>query len=649
MDPHAALPVCVRSTCGNGHMDLDEECDDGNNTGGDGCSPNCRVERCGDGILAQGEQCDDGNTMGGDGCSARCTIEICGNGILDRAAGEQCDDGNTIDGDGCSASCTLPSCSNGIVDPYEQCDDGNTIDGDGCSTRCTIEICGNGILDRAHGEQCDDGNATDGDGCEANCMLPSCRNGVLDYGEQCDDGNLVTVDGCSNDCTASVLAYIKASYTSAWSRFGTSIALSKDGLTLAVSAPGESGGGAVYMFARSGKTWHEQTRLGPYSDDQFGASVALSADGSILAVGAPGAPGGGAVYVFLRQSEMWARWQSIFGYNINLGAQFGASVALSADGLTLAVGTPGESSAVIGIDGEPGDNAALGAGAVYVFAISYTWYQQAYIKASNTGAQDQFGASIALSADGSTLAVGAPGESSAAIGIDGNQIDNTASGAGAVYLFTRSGAWSQQAYVKASNTDAQDQFGASVALSADGSTLAVGAPGESSMATGIDGNQADNSISGAGAVYLFTHSGAAWRQQAYIKASNTKASYAGAGLHDNFGTGVALSADGAILVVGAPGESSAAIGIDSNQNDTSAPGAGAGYLFTHSGVTWRQQVYIKASNTRSLYNFGYNVAMSANGATLAVGSPRESSTTTGIDGNQTDNSAPDAGAVYMFY
>jgi hypothetical protein len=71
-------------------------------------------------------------------------------------------------------------------------------------------------------------------------------------------------------------------------------------------------------------------------------------------------------------------------------------------------------------------------------------------------------------------------------------------------VFTRSGTtWSQQAYVKASNTDAGDEFGSSVAFSADSSTLAVGALGEASAATGIGGNQAGNSASRAGAVYVY--------------------------------------------------------------------------------------------------------------------------------------------------
>jgi len=131
------------------------------------------------------------------------------------------------------------------------------------------------------------------------------------------------------------------------------------------------------------------------------------------------------------------------------------------------------------------------------------WSQQAYVKASNTGTGDRFGTSIALSADGSTLAVGADGESSAATGIGGNQTDNSAPYAGAVYVFTRSSTtWSQQTYVKASNTGLYAQFGESVALSAP-RTLAVGAPFESSAATGIGGNQADNSATYAGAVYVF--------------------------------------------------------------------------------------------------------------------------------------------------
>src|SRR5262249_35127062 len=181
--------------------------------------------------------------------------------------------------------------------------------------------------------------------------------------------------------------------------------------------------------------------------------------------------------------------------NTGAGDAFGRGLAVSADGTTIAIGTPGERSGATGIDGDQSDNTRSSSGAVYVFVRSgATWSQQAYVKASNTDAGDNFGEAVALSADGTTLAVGAPVEASAAKGIGGNQADNSARMSGAVYVFVRDGTtWSQQAYVKASNTDVGDGFGTALALSADGNTLAVGAYTEQSAATGINGNQADNS------------------------------------------------------------------------------------------------------------------------------------------------------------
>ena len=480
--------------------------------------------------------------------------------------------------------------------------------------------------------------------------------------------------------TTQTIQYIKASNTAAGDWFGFSLALSEDGSTLAVGAFGEASAatgingnqadnsaqhaGAVYVYTRSGSTWSQQAYIkasNTNANDWFGYSVALSADGSTLAVGAYGeasattgingnqadnsAPEAGAVYVYTRSGSTWGQQAYIKASNTNANDWFGQSVALSADGSTLAVGAWSEASSATGINGTQADNSASGAGAVYVYTRSgSTWNQQAYIKASNSDVGDHFGWSVALSADGSTLAVGAHGESSAATGINGNQVDNSAPDAGAVYVFTRSGStWSQQTYLKASNTNAGDQFGR-LALSADGSTLAVGAWSEDSSATGINGNQADNGASGAGAVYVFTRSGTTWSQQAYIKASNSDVSDVG----DTFGWSVALSADGSTLAVGAYGESSAATGINGNQVDNSAPDAGAVYVFTRSGSTWNQQTYLKASNTNANDWFGQGVALSADGSTLAVGAWDEASAATGINGNQADNSAPEAGAVYVY-
>ena len=112
---------------------------------------------------------------------------------------------------------------------------------------------------------------------------------------------------------------------------------------------------------------------------------------------------------------------------------------------------------------------------------------------------------MALSGDGSILAVGAIGESSAATGVGTDWFDNSRSSAGAVYIFVRNGEneWSQQTYVKAPNTDAGDYFGYAVALSDDGDTLAVGAYLESGASMGVGGDAEDNNASKAGAVYLY--------------------------------------------------------------------------------------------------------------------------------------------------
>ena len=213
----------------------------------------------------------------------------------------------------------------------------------------------------------------------------------------------------------------------------------------------------------------------------------------------------GAVYVYLRTGTEWRRQAYIKASNADQFDSFGSGLALSANGDTLVVGAEVEASSVTGVNGDQTDNSASMRGAVYVFSRSGSdWRQQAYLKASNLGVGEvYFGSSVALSADGNRVAISAPKEDSSATGINGNQVDTSAPNSGAVYLFIRSGLnWSQRAFVKAPNTGTDDSF-ASVALSADGKILAVGAIGEDSGATGINGNQADDSFNGAGAVYIY--------------------------------------------------------------------------------------------------------------------------------------------------
>ena len=480
------------------------------------------------------------------------------------------------------------------------------------------------------------------------------------------------------------IGYVKASNTGGGDGFGSSVALSTDGNTLAVGAYGEASNstgigneaapyaGAVYVYTRANGAWSLQPAYVKASnsgaEDYFGYSVALSADGNTLAVGAHGedssstginstpdesASNAGAVYVYTRSGNIWTQQAYVKASNTGADDSFGRSVALSADGHTLAVGADTEASSSTGIDSTPNELAPR-AGAVYVYTrnrSSGLWFQQAYVKASNTGAGDIFGTSIALSADGNTLAVGADAEASKSTGIDSTP-NELALSAGAVYVYTRSGVtWTPQAYVKASNTGASDTFGRSIALSADGNTLAVGAPFEDSAKTGvIPGAPVEtatpNEALGTdfGAVYVYVRSGATWAQQAYVKASNT-----GAG--DYFGWSVALSADGSTLAVGAQGEDSSSTGIDTTPNE-SAQGAGAVYVYIRSAAgMWSQQTYLKASNPGADDRFGRPVALSADGNTLAVGAFGEDSAATGVNNTtpgQSDNTASFAGAVYLY-
>jgi len=418
-------------------------------------------------------------------------------------------------------------------------------------------------------------------------------------------------------------------------------------------AQGAPNSGAVYVYTRdAAAAWSQQAYIKASNTDAGDKFVVIALSGDTLAVGAPfedsaatgingdqsdtSADGSGAVYVYARDAAgVWSQQAYVKASNTDAGDQFGFAVALSGD--TLAVGAFREDSAAIGINGDQSDNSATDSGAAYVFTRdgAGTWSQQAYIKASNSEADDWFG-SVVLSGD--TLVVNHINDDSAATGINGDQSDNSAANAGAVHTFTRDGAgiWSQQAYVKASNANAGDLFGSRLEISGD--TLAVGASDEDSAATGINSDQSDNTAVDASAAYMFTRDPAGvWSQQAYIKASNTDAG-------DKF-VSIALSGDR--FAVGARAEDSAATGIDGDQSDNSAAGAGATYAFTRDAAgVWSQQAYIKASNTDAGDAFGASVELS--GDTIAVGGQGEDSAATGIDGDQSDNSAAFSGAVWVF-
>jgi cysteine-rich repeat protein len=151
--------------CGNGELDelAGEECDDGaanSDTRADACRTTCREPACGDGAVDSDEDCDDGNDVSGDGCDAGCFVEegVCGNRIVE--GDEECDDGNQRDGDGCDVDCLLEEgvCGDGVEDADEDCDEGprnSDVLPDRCRTDCTFPECGDGVVDPGEGEECE--------------------------------------------------------------------------------------------------------------------------------------------------------------------------------------------------------------------------------------------------------------------------------------------------------------------------------------------------------------------------------------------------------------------------------------------------------------------------------------------------------------
>ncbi len=207
-------------------------------------------------------------------------------------------------------------------------------------------------------------------------------------------------------------------------RFGLSAALSADGNTALVGAPtdGEDVGSAS-VYTRSGSTWTVQAVLDTtVSGDesgpaQFGASVALSADGNTALLGGPGdALANGAAWVFTRSGSTWTEQQKLTVSDETSDGQFGGSAALSADGNTALIGGSGDGS---------------GAGAAWVFTRSAAaWAEQQKLLPSDEYASGQFGASAALSSDGNTALIGGPQDNG---------------DVGAAWVFTRSaGSWAQQ-------------------------------------------------------------------------------------------------------------------------------------------------------------------------------------------------------------
>jgi hypothetical protein len=403
----------------------------------------------------------------------------------------------------------------------------------------------------------------------------------------------------------------------------------------------------------------------PGSFDWFGHSVAISGD--TIVVGAPredslstgvnstpidssDVHNAGAAYVFVRTGGVWTQQAYLKPPSVGttqIGDEFGWSVGISGD--TIVVGAPGEDSDTTGVNSTPNEGSAgADPGAAYVFVrVAGVWSQQAYLKVPNPGTTsrfDRFGTSVAVSGD--TVVVGNPGEDSSSTGVNSTPNDGITYTSGAAHVFVRvGGVWSAQAYLKPANvgtSQLSDEFGISVAISGD--TIVVGAWKEASSSTGV--NSTPNELAGgAGAAYVFVRVGGDWSQQAYLKPAQFVPS--GGGQFNDFGFSVSVSGD--TVVVGARGEDSSNLGVNSAP-DVSPPSidAGAAYVFVRVAGQWSQQAYLKPASvgtTQAGDFFGQSVAVS--GDTIVVGASMEDSQSFGV--NSTPNElAAGAGAAYVF-
>jgi len=358
---------------------------------------------------------------------------------------------------------------------------------------------------------------------------------------------------------------------------GQSVALSSDGSTLAIGAPGndengsKSNSGLVRVYTWSGSAWTQRGSDidGEAAFDYSGTSVALSSDGSTLAIGAEFNDGNGSnsdvghVRVYTWSGSAWTqRGTDIDGEAA--GDQSGASVALSSDGSTLAIGA------------YDNDGNGSSSGHVRVYTWSGSAWTQRGTDIDGEAAGDESGRSVALSSDGSTLAIGAPYN------------DENGSNSGHVRVYTWSGsAWTQRG-TDINGEAAEDYSGWSVALSSDGSTLAIGA------------HQNDQTGNASGHVRVYTWSGSAWTQ----RGTDIDGEFVG----DESGGSVALSSDGSTL----------AIGAFANDGDGSKSNSGHVRVYTWSGSAWTQRgtdINGEAANDYS----GISVALSSAGSTLAIG------------------------------
>ena len=352
------------------------------------------------------------------------------------------------------------------------------------------------------------------------------------------------------------------------SRFGTSVAISDDGNYIIVGARTDlelSQSGAVYIFFKSGATWTQQAKLKSGStaiNGFFGASVDIDATGTRCVVSSH--ISGGYNYVFLRTGTSWTLEASFFRSGRS-STDYEVKSSISGDGATI-------------ITGSYGYNGYTGLATIYT-RVNTTWTQKANLTGSGVVANDAFGYDVSINSNGTYAIVGTqrgpvfgfafiyvyttswtlqskiiPSDSKNPDGF-GISVDINGAGdrviigapsataptyQGKAYIYTRSGTtWTQEATLVISD-GANDPGGPGrrVSMSRDGSSAII-----AGYAAPVSG------LSNAGKSFLFTRSGTTWTQRGVLTASNPTA-------NAYYGYGLAISADGLVLIIGAADYSS---------------------------------------------------------------------------------------------
>jgi hypothetical protein len=342
-------------------------------------------------------------------------------------------------------------------------------------------------------------------------------------------------------------------------QFGEALALSADGSTAIIGAPGVNTAdkGVAYVFRQKNNSWSLEKTLSPSdgaAGDLFGFSVALSGKGTAAVVGTyfyGSTTADGVAYVFTSSAGSWSQQAKLTASDGQGGAMFGEAVALSSTGSTAIIGAP------------DGNN---GSGEAYVFqGPGGSWKQQAAWKQGGPNAGDQFGTSVGISASGDTAVIGTRG-------------NNEARGAAYVYTRSHSNHWVRSAELTASHGQPGAGFGEAVAISSDGSTIAV-----------ASGNYLNASTPTL--VYIFHRTSTGWVQSAKLTGP--------AGQDNNaFGGDLSLSGDGSGLAIACP--SAARVYYYIRQQDGS----------------WRLAHHFTGLG---IHGFGQDVALSSDASTLLIG------------------------------